>query len=292
MSCFVSDDRQCIYSDSDGADPLNYPDGGDCAFGITLDNVVTTTVGSFDIFGVDQLRVLSAVEGQPDFLEPSIGPINVEADKDTVWVWEDEDVGTAQGWTICIQELDLTMNAALGAGLVNGAEPSALLNAVDQTGLSTGYTSGTTIYQTYIGGVNDHSLTDTDGFVSDLTDLAEVEFDVAGAGGITLSHFAFWPNDGVEMGLDFEFSNIDCATSTALDFTRSFSTPYTFVPSGGPINAQLVRIPRGVENVRCVRMRMTNCNDADGIGGTAVPCSFGEIAFLSPDLAIGPVTPP
>ena len=291
-SCFVSDDRQCIYSDTDGAGAGTQYGNGNCEFGITLDNVITTTVGSFALDAGDQTRVSQAVEAQPAFEEPSIGPINVEADKDTTWILQSNGPASDSGWTICIQELDLTMHQATASTIQSGGEVATkeLINAHNQNGLAQGYTSGTTVYQTYITGAIDHDIDDTTGFESTIVTGAVVDFDVGGGTGLALSHFAFWPEDGVEMDVLFSFSNDPCGVGS---FNRSFVvTPMPFVVAGGTIDVQLIRIPNGVEGVQCVRMTMNNCNDLGGLGGSNINCSFSEIAFLSPDLTAAPVTPP
>ena len=300
-TCFVSDDRQCIYSDSDGAGSSPYPDG-DCTFGINipLDIIASglvnvSAVGDYEVAD-DVFRMDSTAEmfGTPDWPDTSMGPLNILVNSNTEFNWRQVggDNITDSGWTICIQEIEEVMFVADSATVLTAGEAANQLieRTIDQSGLDSNFAELDN-YTDVAGIMHDSTLSDDNLVWTAATgDNATIIYNLTEPERI--SGIVWWPNDGETVNqVDVRFSDDPGCDSSTFDtapifFVGGMGGKDFFVPTDTNVNdvvaGELIRFNDQGRKFVCVEFTL-NCDN---------PCSIGEVAFIGPDPNVPPVEPP
>lgn len=284
-SCFVSDDRQCIYSDADGAGPDPYPEG-DCVFGITVIQD-SSTIGTFNVTGDDVLRIAGAVPVTADFDSTTEGPLNTGNTLDTTWNWFSDGmdgVPPGTGWTICLNEtVDEFMwqpeNATIISPGVAEVPDQELVYSHDQSGLLTTYMSGVTLKDNYLiegmlplhnGTADDMAIftSNTTGSENGGPDLV-VEYDFGQE--LRITELVIWYPDGVNRTGSFPNETIE-----VLDAMGSVLERITPELSGGPANVDIEPTVAIISTTlgRFVRFTLTDCVPACGIAEFAIAAAL------------------
>ncbi len=153
-------------------------------------------------------------------------------------------------------------------------------DTLNQNGLSAGYTSGVTDFDSYIASDPTHDLTfsGNEWFSNNPSTSAQVTYDLGSAMGI--DRLALWHEESSGFGSVDLFSSIDGITFSALG---------TFVPTPATVvadySAQVFSF--AATNTRFVRFAMSDCPEG---AGTFDACAIGEVAFRS--AAIGGIPEP
>lgn len=145
----------------------------------------------------------------------------------------------------------------------------AIGNTINQSGLSAGFTSGVTDFDTYLAGNPMHSLNaDTEWFGAYGTTSATVTYDLGSAWAI--DRLALWNEESSGIGMFDLFVSLDgvAFTQIANDLTP-FDNPLADYP------AEVFGL--GLHTARYVRMDLSGCPQLDP--GSYPSCAIGEVAF-------------
>jgi len=146
-------------------------------------------------------------------------------------------------------------------------------NSIDQSGLSSGYTSGVTDFDTYLGGNPSHSFAalGNEWFASSAVTTGSVDFDLGGV--YSLDRIAIWNEDAAGV------SRLDIYTS--LDSLFAVNTFVgTFSLTNNTRNADYladVLSLAAITGARYVRFDILGAYPDEG--GAANQASLGEVAF-------------
>ena len=163
------------------------------------------------------------------------------------------------------------------SAVVNSGGPGSgsIVDTYNQSGLSVGYTSGVTNFNTYIAGNPRHSVifSGFEWFSNQGTTTAMVTYDLGSVLGI--DRLALWNEEFSGIGLLDLLTSTDGVTYTALgSFTPTDNPPGV---SGDTYGADVFSF--AATSARYVRFSMSRCPQPNGNNYTA--CSIGEVAFRS-----------
>jgi hypothetical protein len=166
--------------------------------------------------------------------------------------------------------------APTGAVINEGGPGFGSINdTFNQAGLSSGYTSGVTDFDSYIGTNPTHTqlFPTFEWFSEQDTTSASVTYDLGSLLG--LDAVALWNEESSGIGTLALFGSADGVVFTALGIYNPFDNPLADYPaevfSFAPTLAQYVRFD------------MSNCPQADP--GSFTSCAIGEVAFRTADVA-------
>ncbi len=163
---------------------------------------------------------------------------------------------------------------------VGGPGFGSINDTFNQAGLSTGYTSGVTDFDTYIASDPIHTLlfAGNEWFSNEPSTTAQVTYDLGSAMGI--DRLALWNEESSGIGSLDLLTSIDGIT---------FSSLGTFipVPAGAVVDYSAQVFSFGATNARYVRFAMSDCPAGAGAFNS---CAIGEVAFRS--AAIGAIPEP
>lgn len=143
-------------------------------------------------------------------------------------------------------------------------------NTINQSGLSAGFTSGVTNFDTYLAGNPTHTTTaaGNEWFSAYGVTSATVTYDLGTAWAI--DRLALWNEESAGIGMFNVFVSLDGVTFTQVGFNLApFDNPLTDYP------AQVFGL--GLHTARYVRMDVSGCPQPDPGGYDS--CAIGEVAF-------------
>ncbi len=153
-----------------------------------------------------------------------------------------------------------------------GTGAGNIINTINQSGLSPGFISGVTIFDTYLGGSPLHNDATTGEWFSNTgTTSAVVTYDF-GAPSI-IDRLALWNEDSAGIGRLDLYQSLDGVTFIPL----KLNIIPTNNPIGSPYPAQVITFP--LTNARYVRFNMSDCPQSPS---SVTACSIGEVAFRTP----------
>lgn len=153
-----------------------------------------------------------------------------------------------------------------------GTDPStSIVNTLNRNGLSVGFTSGVTDFDTYLAGNPTHTLgfTNAEWFSASGTTTASVTYDLGSI--LLIDRLALWNEESAGIGS----LNLLSSTDNVV-FTPRVAG---FAPPDNPLAdypATVVNLG-GAVSARYVRFDMSGCPQANP--GTFAGCAIGEVAF-------------
>jgi hypothetical protein len=171
------------------------------------------------------------------------------------------------------------------AGTINSGGPGFgnLSNTFDQSGLSVGFTSGVTNFDTYLALNPTHTIVFA-GFewFSNVGTTASVTYDLGSA--MWVSRLALWNEESSGIGTLNLWASLN-----GIDF---FSLALGLKPNDNPANASYPAQVFGWTgtNLRYVRFDMSDCPQPNP--GTFQACAIGEVAFAADAVETGVVPEP
>lgn len=143
-------------------------------------------------------------------------------------------------------------------------------NTIDQSGLSTGFTSGVTDFDTYIAGNPMHSYValNNEWFTASGTTSASVTYDLGSAWKV--DRLALWNEDASGIGFFDVFISLDGVTFTQI--------ANALTPSNNPYEVDYPAevFALGLNTARYIRLDVGRCPQSDDY---YVGCAIGEVAF-------------
>lgn len=166
------------------------------------------------------------------------------------------------------------------SGVINSGGPGfgPLSNTFDQSGLSAGFTSGVTDFDTYLATNPTHNLgfEGQEWFSNEGTSSASVTYDMGAV--VAISRLALWNEESSGIGRLDLFGSTDGTTFSSL---AANILPFDTV--AGEYPAQVFAFTEA--EVRFVRFDMSQCPQPNAGAGILFPaCAIGEVAF-----DVGPV---
>lgn len=161
------------------------------------------------------------------------------------------------------------------AGTINAGGPGSgtLTETFNQAGLSTGYVSGVTDFDTYLSTNPQHtaSFFGFEWFSNNPTTSASVTYDFGGI--VKLASLALWNEESSGIGTLSLFSSLDNVTFTAL----ALGLAPTDNPLQPPFTYGADRFNFTATDLRYVRFDMSDCPQPNP--GSFSACAIGEVAF-------------
>jgi PEP-CTERM motif-containing protein len=157
------------------------------------------------------------------------------------------------------------------SGVINSGGPGfgSLTDTFNQNGLSSGYTSGVTNFNSYIGTNPTHTLVFSgyEWFSNQGTNSASVTYNLGSLMGIDA--LALWNEESSGIGTLALFGSVDGIVFNSLGVFNPFDNPLADYP------AEVFGF--GPALVQYVRFDMSNCPQQDP--GNFQACAIGEVAF-------------
>jgi hypothetical protein len=157
------------------------------------------------------------------------------------------------------------------SGTINSGGPGfgSLTDTINQSGLSTGYVSGVTDFNSYIAGNPTHTVVfnGNEWFSNQGSNSASVTYDLGSAMGIDA--LALWNEEASGIGTLNLFSSLDGVLFTSLG---------SFNPTNNPLDANYLAqvFNFGAVDTRYFRFDMSECPQQPT---TFDACAIGEVAF-------------
>jgi hypothetical protein len=165
------------------------------------------------------------------------------------------------------------------SAVINAGGPGfgSINDTLNQSGLSSGYTSGVTDFDSYIGTNPTHTLVFAgyEWFSNDGTSSASVTYDLGSLIGIDA--LALWNEESSGIGTLDLFGSADGTLFTLLGSFNPLDNPYADYP------AEVFTFEAAL--LQFVRFDMSDCPQADP--GSFQACAIGEVAFRTADVTPG-----
>lgn len=162
------------------------------------------------------------------------------------------------------------------AGTINSGGPGfgSLTDTFNQSGLSTGYVSGVTDFNTYIASGPTHTISFSgfEWFSNSGTSSASVTYDLGSV--MSIDALALWNEESSGIGM------LDLFGST--DGMSFFSLALGLSPTDHGLSPYLADVfTFAATNLRFIRFDMSNCPQPNV--GSFAACAIGEVAFRTAD---------
>ena len=160
--------------------------------------------------------------------------------------------------------------------VINSGGPGfgSILNTIDQSGLSTGFTSGVTDFDSYTASGPEHTVTFSgfEWFSNSGITSASVTYDMGAA--VSIGGLALWNEDAAGIGALDLFASTDGINFSPLSLG--------LIPADTPSAELITSYPVEVFSftsalARYIRFDMSSCPQPNP--GSFVGCSIGEVAF-------------
>lgn len=183
------------------------------------------------------------------------------------------------------QAQDVIISPVDGVIDVGGPGAGLLSHTFDQSGLTSGFTSGSTLFDAYLSGGPEHTaiFSGFEWFSASGSSTAQVTYDLGAVKSV--GRLALWNEESSGIG------SLDLYGS--VDGTSFFSLALGLVPTDNPLDGPASSVfygadvfDFGYQSMRYVRFAMSDCPQDDP--GTYQGCAIGEVAFAEGSAVVTP----